>query len=60
MTEIDHENILLFDLDDAPQDIASRIVEFLDKHTTYHMFKKVMKTYSWEAIYKQYLKEMVK
>ena len=58
-TEVTKEHTLLFNLKDDPYEIAQRIIDFLNSQPTYHLFKKIMKTYSWEAIYENYLKELV-
>ena len=58
-TEVTKEHTLLFNLKDDPYEIAQRIIDFLNSQPTYQLFKKIMKTYSWEAIYENYLKELV-
>ncbi len=58
-TEVTKEYTLFFNLKDDPYEIAQRIIDFLNSQPTYQLFKKIMKTYSWEAIYENYLKELV-
>ncbi|GAG06072.1 unnamed protein product, partial [marine sediment metagenome] len=58
-TEVTKEYTLLFNLKDDPYEIAQRIIDFLNSQPTYQLFKKIRKTYSWEAIYENYLKELV-
>lgn len=58
-TEVTKEYTLFFNLKDDPYEIAQRIIDFLNHQPTYQLFKKIMKTYSWEAIYENYLKKLV-
>jgi len=58
-TEVTKEHALLFDLKDDPYEIAQRIIDFLSHQPTYRLFKRIIKTNSWEAIYENYLKELV-
>ncbi len=58
-TEVTKEYALLFDLKDDRYDIARRIIDFLNCQPTYCLFKKITKTYNWEAIYENHLKELV-
>ncbi len=44
--------------DDIPK-ITTKILNYLDKLSTFSMFKRVISLYSWEAIYKNYLKKLV-
>lgn len=44
--------------EDIPQ-ITSKILDYLDGIPTSCMFKRVARCYSWEAIYKNYLKKLV-
>jgi len=57
--EVIKERALLFRLDDEPAHIAQQIIEFLKTQPTYHMFKRVVSSFSWEAIYRTYLKDLV-
>ena len=59
LTEIDIKRTLMFDLDDDLDMIANRISDFLEKESRYKQFKKLVGTYSWEAIYQNYLNKMV-
>jgi glycosyltransferase involved in cell wall biosynthesis len=59
LSEIVKDKALLFKLDDEPSHIAKQIIEFLDTHPTYLMFRRVVSNFSWEAIYRNYLKSLV-
>lgn len=59
LKEIVKGQALLFEIQDKPEEIARQIIEFLKNQPTYHMFRRLMVNFSWEAIYKNYLKELV-
>ena len=59
LSEIVRDKALLFRLDDKPSYIAKQIIEFLDIQPTYPMFRQVISNSSWEAIYQNYLKDLV-
>ena len=58
--EVTDKNALIFGLEDDPEEIAERIIEFLRKQPTYKMFRRLMSDYSWEAIYSKYLTNLIK
>jgi glycosyltransferase involved in cell wall biosynthesis len=58
--EIAGRDAVLFELDEKPDEIAGRIISFLNKQSTYRMFKKVCRIYSWKNIYKNYFKKLVR
>ncbi len=59
LTEIVDDLALKFDLTDPPSLIAERILRYIDHQPTFFMFKKVMRKYSWEIIYRDYLKKLL-
>ena len=59
LREITEDRTLLFRLDDEPAHIAQQIIEFLKTQSTHLMFKQAVSTFSWEAIYRMYLKDLV-
>ena len=59
LSEIAKDEALLFKLNDKPSHIAQQIIEFLDTHPAHLMFRRVVSKFSWEAIYRNYLKGLV-
>jgi len=59
LLEIIKDRALLFNLNDEPAHIARQIIDFFDSHPTYLMFRRVMSKFSWEAIYRNYLKDLI-
>jgi len=59
LLEITRDKALLFKLDDKPSYIAKQIIEFLDTQSTHPMFRQIVSKFSWEAIYRNYLKDLV-
>ena len=57
--EVASGKALFFRLGYRPEVIAKRIYRFIGKQATHKMFRSVLKTYSWEAIYKHYLEKFV-
>jgi glycosyltransferase involved in cell wall biosynthesis len=47
--------VCFFGLNDPPLSIAGQIVEYLDRSNTHKMFRKVMKKYVLDVVYKQQL-----
>lgn len=48
-----------FNVDEAPQEIALRIMDFVGGIKPYHMFRKVMNKYVWDNIYHQKLGPLI-
>ena len=46
-------DVCFFGLDDPPLSIAGRIVEYLSRTNTHKMFRRVMKNYVLDIVYKQ-------
>jgi len=59
LPEVVGKDALLFNLKDNPKKIAERIIKYIEKFPTYHMLRKVITRYSWEAIYKDYLSKII-
>jgi len=59
LSEIVDDFALKFDLKDSPSLIAERILEYITHQPTFLMFKKIVRNYSWDAIYRDYLKEII-
>ncbi len=59
LDEVAKGSSLMFGLKDDPKQTAKKIVEFLDAQPTKNMFKKVLRNYSWESIYKDHLKKLL-
>ncbi len=49
------DDVCYFSLDDQPEDIAQKIVAFLEKLRPHRMFRNVIKNYVWENIYRESL-----
>jgi len=60
LSEIVGEDALKFNLKDSPSLIAERILDYINHQPTFFMFKKVVRKYSWEIIYRDYLKKIIK
>ena len=59
LSELVRGQALLFKLDDNPSHIAQKIIEYLNAQPTHLMFKRVLFNFSWEVIYKNYLKDLL-
>jgi len=59
LPEVVDDNALKINPDEEPSRIAVRIINYLNNLPTFLMHKKVLAKYSWEAIYKNYLKDLV-
>jgi glycosyltransferase involved in cell wall biosynthesis len=57
--EISSGQALIFSLTDPPERIAERISRFLYERRAQRMFRKVLREYSWIAIYNRYLKALI-
>ena len=53
--EIGGDEICTFDLNDPPQKIAERILNFVEELKPQKMFRKVIRNYSWDNIYHERL-----
>ena len=51
LTEVGGENVLYLDLGNTPKNMASKITRYLDKDVTLPLSKKVMRSYTWDAIF---------
>jgi mannosylglucosylglycerate synthase len=49
--EIGMDDVCCFNLDDSPEKIADKILNFLEKIPTHNMYRKVIKNYVWDTIY---------
>jgi len=59
LSEVVKDYALKINLKDDIPKITTKILNYLDKLSTFSMFKRVISLYSWEAIYKNYLKKLV-
>lgn len=53
--EIGGEDVCLFDLSDTPEEIAGKISAFVEQLKPHRMFRKVIKNYVWDNIYRENL-----
>jgi glycosyltransferase involved in cell wall biosynthesis len=51
---------LFFKLSEKPEAIARKIDRTMRRQTAHSMFKEIMRSYSWEAIYNKYLMRLVR
>ncbi|MCD6472420.1 glycosyltransferase family 4 protein [Candidatus Aerophobetes bacterium] len=59
LLEVAKDKALFFEPDENPSDIAQKIVDYLEAQPTYFMFRRVISKFSWEAIYRDYLKDLL-
>jgi glycosyltransferase involved in cell wall biosynthesis len=59
LPEVVEKYACLFGLTEKPATIARRIIRYLKRLPTHYLFKKVLFTYSWEAIYTNHLSKLV-
>ena len=59
LLEIAKDKALFFELDENPSDIARKIINYLKAQPGYFMFKQVISRFSWESIYRNYLKSLI-
>jgi len=59
LSELTRGQALLFRLDDNPSHIAQRIIDYLDAQPTHLMFKRILSSFSWEVIYRDYLRSLL-
>lgn len=57
--EIGKDNVCYFDLNDSPEKIAEKTLNFLEKIPTHKMYRKVIKSYVWDIIYESYIKPLL-
>ncbi len=50
-SEIGGEDVCFFDLSDGPEEIARKILDFIDGLKPHKMFRKVIKNYVWDNLY---------
>jgi glycosyltransferase involved in cell wall biosynthesis len=50
--EIGGNEVCLFNLSDSHEKIAEKIIHFLEKLPTHNFYRKVIKNYTWDIIYK--------
>jgi glycosyltransferase involved in cell wall biosynthesis len=53
--EIGGEDVCFFDPAEAPESIARKILEFVEKLQPHRMFRKVIRNYAWDNIYHEKL-----
>lgn len=58
--EIASGGALFFSLDEKPAETARRIVRHLAGQPAHGMFKRVMREYSWEAVYRNHLAALIR
>jgi len=58
MCSILENNINLFGLEDAPREIAARVVDALGDDPGYRARKEVIKRYSWERLFDEHIKPL--
>ena len=59
LTEVIKDYALKINLKEDIPKITTKILNYLGALPTFSMFKRVASLYSWEAIYKNYLKKLV-
>ncbi|MEA1964048.1 MAG: glycosyltransferase, partial [Candidatus Aerophobetes bacterium] len=59
LSEIAKDRALFFEPDENPSSIAQKIVNYLKLQPTYFMFKRIISRFSWEAIYRDYLRSLL-
>jgi len=59
LLELVRGQALLFKLDDNPSHIAQKIIKYLNAQPTHLMFKRVLSNFSWEVIYRDYLRSLL-
>ena len=59
MCSIVENNINLFDLDDTPKEVASRVANTLYGDPGYRARKEVIKHYSWERLFDERIKPLL-
>ena len=60
LTEVAGEEVLYLDLDDKPQKMAEAIIGHMSSHKSLSLFKRVMRNYTWGAIFTQKIKPLIK
>lgn len=53
--EIGGEDVLIFDLNESPQQIAQRIIDFRASSSTQNFFRRVINNFAWDNIYHTHL-----
>ena len=56
--EIGGSEICSFSIEETPDQIAYKILQFVSTITTHNMYRKVIKNYAWEAIYKNHIRPL--
>ena len=59
LAEVVKDYALRIDLKEDISEVATKILKYLTRLPNFSMFKRVARHYSWEAIYKNYLKKLV-
>lgn len=52
-------DVVFFDLGEAPESIAKRIIEIKEKSQTYKLYKRVLREYSWEGIFRKHIAKLL-
>lgn len=60
LTEVAGEEALYLDLDDKPEKMAGAIISYMKSHLTLPLFKKVLRSYTWEAIFAQKIEPLIR
>ncbi len=60
LTEVAGEEVLYLDLDDEPEKMAEAIIDYLNSHLTLPLFKKVLRNYTWEAIFAKKIEPLLR
>ena len=53
------DHICAFSVTDTPDRIADKIIRFLAKIPTHNMYRKVIKNYTWDSIYRDHMESLL-
>ena len=59
LSEIAKDKALFFEPNENPSDVAQKILNYLKTQPTYSMFRRVISRFSWEIIYRDYLRSLI-
>lgn len=57
--EVAHQEALIFQLDDTPQQVAARILSMLDSNPISRLRRRIRLEYTWEAIFARDIEPML-
>jgi len=57
--ETGEDHICAFSITDTPDLIADKIIRFLAKIPTHNMYRKVIKNYTWDSIYRDHMESLL-